>query len=151
MLFRSKAIKAFEADLVGDVMPLVERTYRVEGDRTRRGITGLSMGGGQSLTVGLKHLDKFAWVGAFSAGTTTAEESLSSLAAQPDRANAQLKLLWIKIGEDDFLLKMNREFVERLKTAKIKHEYEETAGAHRWSVWRRYLGEFLPRLFNDVK
>lgn len=146
---RAKALRQFEADLVGDVIPLIERTYRVDADRTRRAVTGLSMGGGQSLAVGLKHLDKFAWVGAFSAGTTTAEEALSALAAEPDRANAQLKLLWIKIGEDDFLLQMNRQFVERLTAAGIKHEYEETAGAHRWSVWRRYLAEFLPRLFAD--
>ena len=64
---REKALKMFEDDLLGDVVPLVEKSYRVETGRDRRAIAGLSMGGAQTLNVGLGHPDRFAWIGAFSA------------------------------------------------------------------------------------
>ena len=143
---RQQGTKLFEKDLLESVVPMIEANYRVETDAAHRAIVGLSMGGGQSLSVGLGHPDKFAWVGAFSAAAPGADV-LNSLKAEPDKANQQLKLLWIGIGKDDFLLARNRTFDSSLKEGKIKHEYVETEGGHRWGVWRSYLGEFLPRLF----
>ena len=61
---RAQSRQAFEKDLLESVVPLVEEEYRVEKDAAHRAIVGLSMGGGQSLGIGLPHLDKFAWVGA---------------------------------------------------------------------------------------
>jgi enterochelin esterase-like enzyme len=148
---RARTQAAFAKDLLDDVVPLVESSYRVRADRLQRAITGLSMGGGQALHVGLKHLDKFAWVGAFSAAPGNPEQVLAAVRADPRRANERLKFLWVGIGKDDFLLKQNRAFVQALKDARIEHEYRETAGAHRWSVWRLYLHEFLPRLFRESK
>jgi enterochelin esterase family protein len=143
---RARTRGAFARDLLNDVMPLVEATYRVLPDRGHRAITGLSMGGGQSLSVGLGNLDKFAWVGAFSAGIGRSNEILKAMRAG-GRGEAELKLLWIAIGKDDFLLKQNREFNQALKDANVVHDYRETAGGHRWGVWREYLTEFLPPLF----
>ncbi len=65
----------------------------------------------------------------------------------PGVANQKLKLLWIAIGKDDFLLARNRDFVKALDELKIRHTYQETAGSHAWGVWRGYLAEFLPLLF----
>jgi enterochelin esterase-like enzyme len=143
---RQQGTKLFEKDLLESVVPMVEANYRVETDAAHRAIVGLSMGGGQSLSVGLGHPDQFAWVGAFSAAAPGADV-LNALKAAPDKANQQLKLLWIGIGKDDFLLARNRTFDTALKEGKINHEYVETPGGHRWGVWRLYLGEFLPRLF----
>ncbi len=140
------ARQMFEKDLLESLIPLVESNYRVETDPLHRAIVGLSMGGGQSLNVGLGHPDKFAWVGAFSAAAP-GPDVLNALKAAPEKANQQLRLLWIGIGKDDFLLARNRTFDAALKEAKINHEYQETAGGHRWGVWRLYLGEFLPKLF----
>ncbi|MFO0809167.1 MAG: alpha/beta hydrolase-fold protein [Gemmataceae bacterium] len=141
---RAAATSAFETDLLKDVKPLVESTYRVDTDRSKRAITGLSMGGGQSLQVGLKHPEDFAYLGAFSAGIRN-PPGLDD----PARLNDRFKLFWIGIGKDDFLLQANRDFVKKLDEAKVKHEYKETAGGHRWDVWRAYLAEFMPRLFKD--
>jgi enterochelin esterase-like enzyme len=143
---RPQSRVAFEKDLLESVIPLVEANYRVDTDAAHRAIVGLSMGGGQSLSVGLGHPDKFAWVGAFSAAAP-GPDVLNALKAAPEKANQQLRLLWIGIGKDDSLLPRNRTFDAALKEAKINHEYQETAGGHRWSVWRLYLGEFLPKLF----
>lgn len=141
--------RLFEHDLLDDVMPLVEANYRVDTDRAARAIAGLSMGGGQTLDVGLKHLDRFAWVASFSGGVRGLDDALAKLAADPSAANAQLRLFWIGIGTDDFLLDQNRDLVAKLKELGVRHEYVETEGAHNWSVWRTYLADLLPKLFRS--
>ncbi len=144
---RNRGRGLFEKDLLGSVLPLVEANYRVLADAQHRGIVGLSMGGGQSISVGLGHLDQFAWVGAFSAAVSSNDPALAALRSDPVAANQKLKLLWIAIGKDDFLLSRNRDFVKALDELKIRHTSQETAGTHAWGVWRGYLAEFLPLLF----
>jgi enterochelin esterase-like enzyme len=143
---RARGNNAFENDLVGDVMPFIEENYRIINKRESRAIIGLSMGGGQSLTVGLNHLDRFAWVGAMSAATPD-EGAVSKALSDTDTTNKKLKLLWIAIGKDDFLLRRNEEFDRLLMSKGIKHTFTITEGNHSWPVWRRYLAEFAPMLF----
>jgi enterochelin esterase-like enzyme len=144
---RNRGRELFEKDLLESVLPLVEANYRVAADPQHRAIVGLSMGGGQSIGVGLGHLEQFAWVGAFSSAVSADDPVLVKLRSAPDAANQKLKLLWIGIGKDDFLLARNRDFVKTLDELKIRHTYKETEGRHAWGVWRGYLGEFLPLLF----
>ncbi|NLH40282.1 MAG: esterase [Planctomycetes bacterium] len=137
---------AFERDLLQDVMPFVEASYRVKPDAANRCIAGLSMGGGQSLTIGLNHLDLFAWVAGFSSSAPS-EDAVAGLLGDPAAANAKLKLLWIACGKDDFLLKRNEDFIALLKGKGIRHEWRLTEGTHCWPVWRGYLAELAPKLF----
>jgi enterochelin esterase family protein len=147
---RGDAMNAFQRELFEDALPLVESLYRVEKDPAQRGIAGLSMGGAQSLTIGLGNLGRFGWIGAFSAGPPSREVTEKFL-ADPAAANANLRLLWIAVGKDDFLRQRNEEFVTALKEKGVKHEWQLTDGDHSWPVWRRYLAEFAPRLFSDAK
>ena len=144
---REHGRELFEKDLLESVVPLVETTYRVQADPQHRGIVGLSMGGGPSITVGLGHLEQFVWIGAFSAAVSGQDPALAGLRADPNGANEKIKLLWIGIGKDDFLLARNREFVKILDELQVRHTYQETDGRHAWGVWRGYLAEFLPLLF----
>ncbi|MCP5515778.1 MAG: esterase [Verrucomicrobiales bacterium] len=137
---------AFERDLFEDVLPMIEAAYRPAPGAENRGIVGLSMGGGQSLTVGLNHLDRFAWVGGFSSSAPSVEQIATAL-QPPARTRERLRLLWIACGRDDFLLDRNQAFVAALKEGGIPHEWHLTGGNHSWPVWRGYLAEFLPRLF----
>ncbi len=147
---RDEAMDAFRRELFEDALPLVEARYRVEKDAAQRGIVGLSMGGGQSLTVGLGNLDRFAWVGAFSA--VPADEPVTqAIVAAASGTNAKLRLLWIACGKGDFLLGRNEEFIGKLKAGGITHEWHLTEGDHSWPVWRTYLVDFLPRLFQSAK
>jgi enterochelin esterase family protein len=90
---------------------------------------------------------QFAWVGAFSAAVSGNDPALAVLRSDPVAANQKLKLLWIAIGKDDFLLARNRDFVKALDELKIRHSSQETERTHAWGVWRGYLAEFLPLLF----
>jgi enterochelin esterase-like enzyme len=137
---------AFQRDLLEDVMPFVEANYRVRTDAANRAIAGLSMGGGQSLTVGLNHLDKFAWVAGFSSSAPS-RDAVVSLLNDPAGANAKLKLLWIGIGKDDFLRQRNEQFIALLKDKDIHYEWRLTEGTHAWPIWRGYLIELAPKLF----
>jgi enterochelin esterase-like enzyme len=143
---RGAAMDAFRRELFEDALPLVESLYQVEPDAARRAIAGLSMGGGQSLSVGLTNLDRFAWVGAFSAAPPSAETTQAIL-ADPARSNAKLKLLWIGCGQDDVLRSRNEAFVALLQEKGVGHEWRLTSGDHSWPVWRGYLAEFIPKLF----
>jgi len=142
--------EAFEKDLIEDVIPYVQKCYRVSSEQKDRAITGLSMGGGQSLTIGLGNLDLFGWVGAFSSAIPE-EPKLGKLLAEPESINEKLQLLWIGCGRQDFLFEANQKFIERLETDKIEHIGHITEGAHEWRIWRIYLNELAPLLFTPDK
>jgi len=141
--------EAFEKDLVQDVIGFVEKSYRVRVGQKDRAVAGLSMGGGQSLTVGLGNLKTFGWVGAFSSAIPK-DEKLEELLAEPESINDKLDLLWIGCGRKDFLFEANQKFLERLKAGSIEHVAHITDGAHEWRIWRRYLNEFAPLLFKGT-
>jgi len=136
----------FERDLLEDAMPLVEANYRLQTNAAGRAIVGLSMGGEQSLRIGLTHPDTFAWVGGFSAATP-AREAVASALNDAAAANAKLKLLWIGCGKNDFLLRRNEDFIALLRDKGLQHEWHLSDGGHSWPVWRGYLAELAPKLF----
>jgi enterochelin esterase family protein len=143
----ARNVEAFERDLLEDVMPLVESNYRVRTDAGSRAIAGLSMGGGQALATGLKHTDRFAWVGAFSSAVFNPENTFGQTLKDPKATESALRLLWIACGKDDFLIENNKQFSALLKGKSIGHEFLITEGNHSWPVWRRYLADFAPLVF----
>ena len=138
----------FRDALFSEVIPQVEKRYRVAADRNSRAIAGLSMGGAESLFTGLNAIDKFAWIGSFSAGGV-GEDFNASFPSLDDKANKQIKLLWIACGTDDRLIGANRKFMDWLDSKKITFTKVETPGAHTWMVWRRNLAAFTPLLFQE--
>ncbi|MFY9254240.1 MAG: alpha/beta hydrolase-fold protein [Fuerstiella sp.] len=137
----------YEQDLTKDLLPFLESRFNVRTDAASRSIVGLSMGGGHAIDTGLKNLDKFSSIGAFSAAAPEADSEdlvskYSGLFGSPPAAN-QLKHFWIPIGKQDFLLDRNRKFVELLTEKKVQHDFKLTDGGHSWDVWRVYLPEFL--------
>lgn len=143
---RTAAMEAFRRELFDDALPLVEAQYRVSKEGSQRALAGLSMGGGQTLTVGLTELGKFGYLGAFSAAPPS-EAYLPKILDNTEQLNSQVKLLWIGIGKNDFLYKLNQEFIAKFKEKNLRHEFVETEGDHSWPIWRNYLAEFAPKLF----
>jgi enterochelin esterase-like enzyme len=169
------ATEEFVKDFVDDVMPYVEKNYRVLTDRSKTAIAGLSMGGNHALQVGIPHLDRFAYIGVYSSGllgafpelggrgrgaappaaapaaaqTPTAADWEKLHASNLDNANLKkgLKVFWFATGKDDGLITTTRATVELLKKHGFSPTMKESAGGHTWINWRDYLNEFAPLLF----
>lgn len=147
----------FVEDFNQDILPYVESHYRVIANRAHRAIAGLSMGGGQTINIGIPHLDQFAYIGVFSSGVfginrnqddnnPTWEEQHLDVLDNP-KLKKGLKLFWFGTGKDDFLLETSRATVEMFKKHGFDVEYDESDGGHTWINWRNYLNGFAPRLF----
>jgi len=138
----------FEKDLLDDLVPFVQGNYRVYTDRQHRALVGLSMGGGQALTIGLHHLELFSRVAGFSAAVARQPfTAFKDVAADAKKVNSSLKLLWLGCGREDGLFTPNQEFADFLKTNGINNTFVESPGAHTWINWRRYLLEVAPKLW----
>ncbi|GEP98677.1 family 43 glycosylhydrolase [Chitinophaga cymbidii] len=142
-----QAFARFEQDLLNDLIPFVEQHYPVYGDREHRAIAGLSMGGGQSLNFGLGNLNKFAWVGAFSAAPNTKRPE--QLVPDPEAAKKQLKLLWISCGDKDNLISFSKRTHDYLEEKKVPHIYYIEPGGHDFKVWKNGLFMFSQLLFRN--
>jgi enterochelin esterase family protein len=137
--------------MLTDLIPMVERTFRVAPGRDNRAMAGLSMGGFQTFTTTLAHLDKFAYIGGFSGSTggrggmdlKTAHDGAFADAAA---FNKKVKVLFLGIGSEEG--PGTKAFSEQLTKAGIENVFYESPGtAHEWLTWRRCFKEFAPRLF----
>jgi len=150
----------FSKDFLNDIMPFVEKRYRVYTDRKHRAMAGLSMGGGQTLNIGIPRLQDFAYLGVFSSGVfgitgrgpgnsqqTPSFEEQHMQVLDDAKVKKGLKLFWFATGKDDFLVETSRATVAMLKKHGFEVVYHESDGAHTWLNWRNYLNEFAPQLF----
>jgi len=164
----------FAREFVTDVMPLVEKRYRVMTDRAHTAIAGLSMGGSQALNIAIPNLQRFAYIGVYSSGLIgeTGGSGRGARGAEPAVPPAPpaapgpnswenrnlaaldnpalkkgLKLLWFSTGKDDFLIDTTRSTVDVFKKHGFNPVFEESPGAHTWINWRNYLNVFAPQLF----
>jgi enterochelin esterase family protein len=148
----------FGRDFVHDVMPYVEKHYRVLTDRAHTAMAGLSMGGSQTLNIAIPHLDRFAYIGVYSSGligefpggapeTGSGWEARNQAMLDNPALKKGLKLLWFSTGKDDGLIGTSKATVELLKKHGFNAVFEESPGAHTWINWRNYLNEFAPQLF----
>src|SRR6266545_2575002 len=145
---QSNNTATFERYLIEEVMPQVERKYRVARGRENRAIVGLSMGGGHALQIGLNHLELFSAVAAFSSAVPGNFESrFQPLLDDPDGTNKKLKQLWIGCGRQDPAFERNQKLSELLTAHKVRNTFYPTEGLHNFAVWRRYLAEVAPLLF----
>lgn len=168
-------ITGYTKILLDEVMPIVDKAYNVSKNREQRAIAGLSMGGAESLYVGLNHLDTFAWIGAFSsapmlwpaaaaAAPAPAEGRGAGRGAAPAvmdpavfpktfpaldaKANARIRMLWIVCGTADGLIGVNRQFKDWLRSQGVQFTEQEVPDmAHVWPLWRQNVTDMVPKLF----
>jgi enterochelin esterase-like enzyme len=145
-----EAFATFEKDLLDDLIPHIEKNFPVKTDRKNRAIAGLSMGGGQSLNFGLGNLDKFAWVGGFSAAPNTMPPA--ELIPDPQKTQRLLKLLWMSCGDKDNLIHISQRTSEYLSENGVPHVYRVIPnGQHDFLVWRDGLYHFAKSIFKPVE
>jgi enterochelin esterase-like enzyme len=138
----------FEKDLTEDLIPFVQANYRVSTDREQRALAGLSMGGGQTLSIGPRHLDLFSRLAVFSSGAgQNPEQTLAAVGKNAKGLNDKLRLFWIGVGTEDGAMAGAKRASDYLNSVGVKHVYKTTPGAHTWIVWRKYLNEVAPQIF----
>src|SRR5262249_44041074 len=139
----------FADELLKEVVPVVEKTYRVKTGPENRALAGLSMGGGQTLWVLTTHPEQFAYIGLWSAGIfgrnpQTWEKRNEAFLAAADKVNGAVKRLEIVVGDQDSLVAGSKALAETLKKRGIAHDLRITGGGHTWINWRHYLNELAP-------
>lgn len=141
----SAAFANFERDLLDDVIPAIESRYSASPSREQRALAGLSMGGGQTLNFGLAHLDRFAWLGAFSSAPNT--KAPAELVPSPAAVIEQLKLFYLSCGNKDGLFGISQGLHVFLKAHSVPHLWNVDGHAHDPTHWRNNLYHFVQRLF----
>ena len=138
---------AFQDVLIKDIIPMVEKNYRVIADTEHRAMAGLSMGGMQTHSITLANPTTFAYVGMFSGGTFNTDELKD--ATDFKKTN---KVLFMSAGSRETRMAEGENSVgnaaNNLKAIGINaHSYVSPGTAHEWQTWRRSLYQFAQLLF----
>jgi enterochelin esterase-like enzyme len=142
--------KLFENDLLNDIIPYIESHYSVYTDREHRALAGLSMGGGQSLNIGLSHINTFAYVAGFSSAPNTNEFgglSNSKLLSDLSAAKDQLKVLWLGCGNKDGLIGVSQRVHQHFKEQGVPHIWHVDGNGHDDTEWANNLYLFVQHIF----
>jgi len=137
----------FENDLLKDIIPYIDSHYSVYTDRDHRALAGLSMGGGQTLNIGLVHPETFAWVGGFSSAPDTRQPP-SALVPDPS-VPKQLKLVWLGCGNRDGLIRISQAVHQYLKENGVPHIWHVDGNAHDTTEWDNNLYLFSQHIFKS--
>jgi len=130
--------------LLDEIIPFVDANFRTIADQPHRAMAGLSMGGMQTRTIAVAHLDKFAYIGVFSGGSIAPADITDAAAFQK-----KVKLVFVSYGERERGAP-NKANVEALQKAGVNSVfYESPMTAHEWESWRRSLNQFAPLLFRQ--
>jgi enterochelin esterase-like enzyme len=138
-------VKGFESELLNDVMPAVESRYAIQKDRNRRALAGFSMGGGQSVPIGLKRLETFAWL----AGFSPALQGKANLVPKADDAK-RIRLFYLACGDADPFFTPVNTYHASLEKANVPHVWNVfPGGQHNLTVWKNDLYQFSQLVFKD--
>ncbi len=139
----------FEKDLISHIIPYVEKNYRTLPGKNNRAIGGFSRGGGQTLRAAFGNIDKFSWICCYAAylSTPEMENSFKQVIEDPDRTNKELKMLWVSVGNEDFLYNQTAEFLNYLTSKKINYKSLVTGGGHTWMNVKVFFTETAQLLF----
>ncbi len=135
---------SYPHSLVSEIIPFIEKNYRVIADKNSRAIAGLSMGGGHTVQATNNNPGVFGWIGVWSAG---GQDTPEFLAALTKLKQAGVKHYWIGAGTTDFALKGSETLRQAAMKADLPLSFHTATGAHFWFIWRQFLGEFSSILF----
>ena len=136
---------SFPQSLVEDVIPFVQKTYRVYTDKNHRAIAGLSMGGGHTITTTNHNPNLIAYIGVFSAGGRVGDAEFESQLAQIRKDG--VKLYWTGAGDTDLARSGMMALEADLKSQGFPTTYKEIPGRHYWFLWRDFLSDFAGQIF----
>jgi enterochelin esterase family protein len=139
----------FTRDVMDDIIPFVEKNYPVLKDSRNRAVAGFSVGGGQTLNIGLTNTDKFAYIFSYAPYTATEEfkKNFASWSPDANKINSQLKLFTISVGTEDFLFESVKENIAMFQKNNIKVKSYIVPGGHTWMNCKQYVATSLQEAF----
>jgi enterochelin esterase-like enzyme len=140
----------FTKDVMNDIIPFIEANYPVYTDSKHRAVAGFSVGGGQTLNIGLTNTDKFAYVCSYAPYTQTEEFQKNfgvNFSPNPELVNKQLKLFSISVGTEDFLYNSVKQNIAMFEGKGIKLKSYIVPGGHTWMNCKQYLAATLQEIF----
>lgn len=146
---RPRPMPSFTQDVVSDLIGFVEDNYRVLKDSKNRAVAGFSVGGGQTLNIGLTNTDKFTYVCSYAPYTATEEfkKNFSNWSPDKDQLNSRLKLFTISVGTEDFLYESVKQNISMFKEKGIDLKTYIVPGGHTWMNCRLFLAATLQEIF----
>lgn len=156
--YTDEAMAIFKEEMMGNIVPFVEKHYRVLSGAENRALSGLSMGGGQAFYTGLRNTDFFKHVGIFSSGIFggianpqgkqfDAEAAIPGMLTNASTFNKSLKVLYISVGEQDPRFEHTKKAVQTFREKGLNVQFNSFPGDHEWQVWRKSLHDFAQRIF----
>ena len=148
---RPKPMPDFTKDVIIDIIPFIESNFPVLTDSKNRAVAGFSVGGGQTLNIGLTNTDKFAYVCAYAPYTATEEfkKNYTDYSPNTELVNKQLKLFTISVGTEDFLFESVKQNIAMYKSKGLNLQTLIVPGGHTWMNCKLYLASTLQQLFNE--
>jgi enterochelin esterase-like enzyme len=148
---RPSPMENFTKDMVNDIVPFIEANYPVFTDSKHRAIAGFSVGGGQTLNIGLTNTDKFAYICSYAPYTATEEFKKNFTNWSPDASliNSRLKLFTISVGTDDFLYESVKQNIAMFKEKNVNLQSIFVPGGHTWMNCKLYLANTLQQIFSE--
>jgi len=145
----------FEKDLLTGIIPFIDGRFRTFPDADHRALSGLSQGGIQTVTIGLRHSDVFHWLVPMSAGAENQGddqfmEISRDVYENPEPLKKNLKLLYFVVGEEDVLREADKRLADRLQAQGVKLTFRAVPGMHEYKVWRQGLYDTAPLLFQPA-
>ena len=139
----------FTRDVINDIIPFIEANYAALSDSKYRAIAGFSVGGGQTLNIGLTNTDKFANICSYAPYTATEEfqKNFTNWAPDAGKINQQLKLFTISVGTEDFLYESVKQNLAMLNEKGVKVKSYIVPGGHTWMNCKQYLATTLQEIF----
>jgi len=131
--------------IVKDIIPYVEKNYRVIAKPEARAVSGLSMGGAHTLSVTNEYPGVFGYICPLSMGIRDTQTDIDEKLQGVKKAG--YKLYWVGCGTEDFVWEMAKSLDAALTRNGLEHTFNVTAGGHTWANWRIYLNTFAPLLF----
>ncbi len=143
-----KMANAYVNSIVKDIVPYIEKHYRVIAKPSARAIAGLSMGGGHTISCANLYPGFFQYICPLSMGIRVNDDNKARYDSEfKALKKAGYKLYWIACGDSDFLIESARTLDATLTRLGMKHTFFVNSGGHTWTNWRIYLNNFAPLLF----
>ena len=146
---RPKPMPDFTKDVINDIIPFIESNYPVLTDSKNRAVAGFSVGGGQTLNIGLTNTDKFGYICSYAPYTATEEfqKNFTNWSPDADKINNQLELFTISVGTEDFLYESVKKNIALFEEKKIKVKPFIVSGGHTWMNCKLFLATTLQEIF----